>query len=692
MTSITELWRIQNSFNLVNNEIKSNAEFNPQVAALRYADTFSTGKMKIEAYPLTQAQSGQPRNYDDVIAETEFRIERENVMEQQNSLDSKPQAYVGFKLDFDIKEKLMKYMNALINDLDKAVQGELDELTLNKLSQQFTTFSFVYNENVSDISRDAEFLPNFHAQVIKIERLFLKIRKELFDYYQVGFDYDDSKIKIRRDNVDYILRIVDNILYMTKQMLDNKNTSQYLSENPVSLEPTPEMEYTPVVYEDGEIPIDKLPEFIDILKSEIDDLDMSESAVLDQLKLLLNFLSNESQKISLEKIETLSGRSYAVAFKSYLNEFMEYVLGREAYERVKEEFDNDFNKASFIILDREATKIMEKYPEMMKNDEDEESDEADLLDKIYNILDKVLNFDDREKLRKATTEDEIISYINKYMRNYYPDMVYNLIKDMDKKRRLNTYLRTLDNLSEYVPDDGTEVPGTGDRDEDGKMGMDDAEADFGDRTLATVEDAHETGITPAATEYTTPPRPATAARPATAMTSRSERKGLIDIIDPAPRSSLTPGGKRLDYSKEGEEKYDEIKPTFKARKDSKGFFMPQTITLNENARTKGFNIVKKYNETVAKLLNEVSIKIPKFQPFKIKDLEEGIKTTNKYSTVFRDRSKNKTVNQDTQIVSLITETDIDKLYERLKDAGMERNDKDLVLRALYINYWFNFTD
>ena len=119
MTTITELWRIQNSFNIVNNEIRQNADFNPQIAALRFTDTFSKARMNIDPYPLTPAQSGQSRTYDQEISDMEFRIERENVIEQQNSLDSKPKAFFGFKASFEIKEKIMKKIGEIILLLEK---------------------------------------------------------------------------------------------------------------------------------------------------------------------------------------------------------------------------------------------------------------------------------------------------------------------------------------------------------------------------------------------------------------------------------------------------------------------------------------------------------------------------------------------------------------------------------------------
>ena len=144
MTSINDLWRIQNSFNIRKTQIKDHS--NPQIRALAYARAYSARPMRVAMTPVPASEGGHMRDYDNMIADQEFRIERENVIAQQEGDIEKPTAYIGFNIDPSVSRLIMKNINAIIREQQQVLVGTTDASKMTQIFKLFNDLSFLYNQ------------------------------------------------------------------------------------------------------------------------------------------------------------------------------------------------------------------------------------------------------------------------------------------------------------------------------------------------------------------------------------------------------------------------------------------------------------------------------------------------------------------------------------------------------------------
>ena len=230
MSAISRLYHVADSFNL--RKIQAQDKSNPAATELRnFRSSYNTKVFNVAANPTLPSQNGVQRDYDVQISEMEYRILRENVMNEANSLIEEPQAYYGFKINSDIANNLIRNCNALIRESQQVFVGETDASKMTQVFKLFNDLSFLYNENVADIKKDLIFKQTFHAKLIQIETLFEKI-KARFTAWQAPRSYRYNSFKPSGEfSTDYIIEILSNLIYVVKEMFEIKSTAQYLADS-----------------------------------------------------------------------------------------------------------------------------------------------------------------------------------------------------------------------------------------------------------------------------------------------------------------------------------------------------------------------------------------------------------------------------------------------------------------------------
>jgi hypothetical protein len=229
MSSISDLWNIQNAFfqrNLRANRTKTD----PKAQAIK-SGVYSRGFMRPYQQPTLASQGGQPRDYDLMVDAHEFRIEREQVLAQQENENETAQAFYGFKMNSTTSTNLIKNTNALIREIQQVFVGRTDASKITHVFKLFNDLSYAYNESLKDITRDIDFKRLFHGKVIQIETLFEKLYNRFSDWNaKHEFRYNSFEPNLSF-NTDYILKIVKDILAVCKLMLEDKNTTAFLSDS-----------------------------------------------------------------------------------------------------------------------------------------------------------------------------------------------------------------------------------------------------------------------------------------------------------------------------------------------------------------------------------------------------------------------------------------------------------------------------
>ena len=228
MSSISKLWAISNSTNLRKRQLQDVTQ--PQAAALNFARRNFVDKiMKPQYEPIYAPSAGLPRDYDSKIAETEYRLERENVIAQKLGQVESSESYGDFVMNFEVRDKIMKNLNAIIREQQQVFVGETDASKITQIFKLFNDMSFVYNEYLKDIARDSNFKREFHAKVIQMESLFVKMRGR-FDSWTLRDDiaYNSYK-KSNVYNSDYIADIIKQLITVCNYMLEGKDTTLFLA-------------------------------------------------------------------------------------------------------------------------------------------------------------------------------------------------------------------------------------------------------------------------------------------------------------------------------------------------------------------------------------------------------------------------------------------------------------------------------
>ena len=228
MSSISKLWAISNSTNLRKRQLRDVSQ--PQAAALNFARRNFVDKiMKPQYEPIYAPSAGLPRDYDSKIAETEYRLERENVIAQKLGQVESSESYGDFVMNFEVRDKIMKNLNAIIREQQQVFVGETDASKITQIFKLFNDMSFVYNEYLKDIARDSNFKREFHAKVIQMESLFVKMRGR-FDSWTLREDiaYNSYK-KSNVYNSDYIADIIKQLITVCNYMLEGKDTTLFLA-------------------------------------------------------------------------------------------------------------------------------------------------------------------------------------------------------------------------------------------------------------------------------------------------------------------------------------------------------------------------------------------------------------------------------------------------------------------------------
>ena len=230
MSAISRLYHVADSFNL--RKIQAQDKSNPAATELRnFRSSYNTKVFNVAANPTLPSQNGVQRDYDVQISEMEYRILRENVMNEANSLIEEPQAYYGFKINSDIANNLIRNCNALIRESQQVFVGETDASKMTQVFKLFNDLSFLYNENVADIKKDLIFKQTFHAKLIQIEILFEKI-KDRFQGWKGLTAYRFSSFKTSFEfSPSYIIEILNNLIYVLKEMFEIKSTAEYLADS-----------------------------------------------------------------------------------------------------------------------------------------------------------------------------------------------------------------------------------------------------------------------------------------------------------------------------------------------------------------------------------------------------------------------------------------------------------------------------
>jgi hypothetical protein len=253
MTSINDLWAISTTSNLRRIQSKDLTSQQAQSRDLNWARQHFVNKVMKPVYlPKPPAAGGLPRDYDDNIAAWEYRLEREAVIAESNGLSG--QAYGDFVMGFDVKEKLVRNLNALIREQSQVFDGVTDASKFTQVFKLFNDVAFTYNEHLIDIKRDSQFLSMFHSKVIQVEGLFLKISDRLEGWSSMKTYEFNSYKPSNVYNYGYLKSIVKSIIEVCRLMLESKDTTQFLVSSHVN--EYSQVEYQPQIGAQGDRPID----------------------------------------------------------------------------------------------------------------------------------------------------------------------------------------------------------------------------------------------------------------------------------------------------------------------------------------------------------------------------------------------------------------------------------------------------
>jgi hypothetical protein len=196
---------------------------------LNRAKTFSNKLMRPTYQPILASSGGQPRDYDQRIAEQEFRMTLESVIAQQEGFQEKPEGFMGYKMDINVKQQLIKNCNALIREVQQVFVGDTNAAKFTQIFKLFNDLSFMYNEHLKGIRLDAEFNREFHSKVIHLTQLFERVSQRLLGWMNgERFAYNSYEPN-NSFNTDYMRSVVSNILEVLRHMLEDKDTTQYLA-------------------------------------------------------------------------------------------------------------------------------------------------------------------------------------------------------------------------------------------------------------------------------------------------------------------------------------------------------------------------------------------------------------------------------------------------------------------------------
>ena len=226
--SITKLWENSNSLNLRVRQL--NDVTNPQAQSLNWARRNFVNKiMKPQIDPIFSPGAGLPRDYDAKISEIEYRIERENVIAQKQGQVETNESYGDFVMNFELRDRLIKNINALIRECQQVFVGETDGSKMTQIFKLFNDLSFIYNEYLKDIKRDSTFKRQWHSKVIQMEAVFVKIRERI-DKWDRNFEFlHNSYTSNNSYSSSYVGNIVNNIIHVCNYMLEDKDTTLFLS-------------------------------------------------------------------------------------------------------------------------------------------------------------------------------------------------------------------------------------------------------------------------------------------------------------------------------------------------------------------------------------------------------------------------------------------------------------------------------